>query len=147
VEQADDQHRAVLVLNKEHEVVGMLSQLDIVCALEPKYDSLNNLLKSSGDGLSPEFMRSMIADIDHWRRPLHDICKKAADLRIIDIMQTPKESQYVKINDTIDHAIHQLVMNRHQSLLVTDAQNRIVGVLKLQDVFESICENIKACRI
>jgi DNA-binding response OmpR family regulator len=147
VETGYDQHRAVLVLNNEHEVVGMVSQLDILCALEPKYINLSNLLESAGDGLGPEFIQSMIADVDLWRKPLQDICKKAAGLKVLDIMHTPKESEYVKAEDTIDHAIHQLVMGRHQSLLVTDAKNKIIGVLKLQDVFESICNKIKVCGI
>jgi CheY-like chemotaxis protein len=147
VDQGHNPHRAVLVLNNEHEVVGMASQIDILCALEPKYNHIKNLLETSGDGLGPEFIQSMIAAVDPWRKPLQDICKKAACLKILDIMHTPKESEYVKADDTIDHAIHQLVMGRHQSLLVTDAQNKIIGVLKLQDVFESICNIIKVCEI
>jgi DNA-binding response OmpR family regulator len=147
VDQGHDQHRNVLVLNNEHEVVGMLSPLDILCALESKYDNLNNLLKNSSDGLGPEFIQSMMADVDPWRKPLQDICKKAAGLKILDIMHTPKESEYVKADDSIDHAINQLVMGRHQSLLVTDAQDKIIGVLNLQDLFESICNKIKACGI
>jgi DNA-binding response OmpR family regulator len=147
VDQGRDKHRAVLVLNKDYEVVGKVGQLDIICALEPKYAKISNLLESSSDGLNPEFMRTMIADFDLWREPLRDICKQATDIKVIDIMHTPTESEYVREDDTIDHAIHQLVVGRHQSLLVIDVTGKIVGVLKLADVFKSVCDKIKTCRI
>jgi len=147
LKQGQDKHRAVLVLNKENQVVGKLSQLDIVRALEPKYDLIGNLRESSRYGFSADFIRSMTHQYDLWRRPLDDICKKAANLKVVDIMYTPKDGEFVNADDSMNHAIHQLVMGHHQSLLVTDPDGKIIGILKLTDVFNIICDRMKACRI
>jgi predicted transcriptional regulator len=63
-----------------------------------------------------------------------------------DIMYKPVEGEYVEADATLDEAIHQLVMGRHQSLLVTE-KGRIVGILRLTDVFDQICEVMKTCAI
>ena len=50
-------------------------------------------------------------------------------------------------HDTLDIAIHRLVMGHHQSLLVTrdnDIKN-IIGILRKTDVFMAICEAFKSC--
>jgi len=60
-------------------------------------------------------------------------------------MYTPTEGEYVAEDATLDRAIHQLVIGRHQSLLVTH-EDRIVGILRLTDVFMEICTLIKACQ-
>jgi CBS domain-containing protein len=147
IKQGQDKHRAVLVLNNEKKVIGKLSQIDILRGLEPKYDHIGNLRESSRYGFSAEFIRSMVHQYDLWRKPLDDICKKAANIKVSDIMYTPKSGEYVNATDSLNHAIHQLVMGHHQSLLVTDAGGAIVGILKLTDVFKVIGDRMKACRI
>jgi CBS domain-containing protein len=147
IKEGQDKHRAVLVLNNAKKVVGKLSQIDILRGLEPKYDQIGNLRESSRYGFSAEFIRSMVHQYDLWRRPLDDICKKAANLKVVDIMYTPKDGEYVNADDSINHAIHQLVMGHHQSLLVTDPDGKIIGIIKLTDVFKIICDRMKACRI
>jgi hypothetical protein len=37
-------------------------------------------------------------------------------------------------------------MGRHQSLLVTRGE-AVVGILRLSDVFNKVCDEIKSCRI
>jgi predicted transcriptional regulator len=66
---------------------------------------------------------------------------------VADIMYTPKSGEYVNADDSLNHAIHQLIIGHHQSLLVTAADGGIVGILKLTDVFKAICDTMKACRI
>lgn len=146
IKQGQDKHRAVLVLNKEKKVVGKLSQIDILRALEPKYDQIGNLPESSRYGFSADYIRSMIQYYDLWRRPMDDICKKAAKIKVADIMYTPRGGEFVNTEDSINHAIHQLVMGHHQSLLVTAPDGRIAGILKLTDVFKIICDKMTVCR-
>jgi CBS domain-containing protein len=47
---------------------------------------------------------------------------------------------------SLDEAIHQMVLGHHQSLLVT-RDDRIVGILRLTDVFAAIYHAMKACEI
>jgi len=88
----------------------------------------------------------MIKSYGLWRKPLEGICRKAAEMKVKEIMHSPSEGEYVGENDTLDTAIHQLVMGHHQSLLVTRGEE-IIGILRLCDVFRKICDNIKACKI
>lgn len=146
VEEGRDRHRAVLVLDDGGRVVGKLDQWTVLWAIEPRYKQIGNLRETSRYGFSPEFLKSMMESYGLWRRPLEGICRKAADIKVKDIMQAPTEAEYVAEDASLDTAIHLLVMGRHQSLLVTRGE-RIVGILRLCDVFRIICDNIKACRI
>ena len=139
-------HRAVLVLDPTGRVVGKLSQNDVLRGLEPGYRRLTQWEKTSHWELSREFIKSMLVDYDLWNRPMQDICRKAADIRVRDIMYTPAEGEYVEVDATLDAAIHQLVVGRHQSLLVTEDQ-AVVGILRLTDVFTEVVAAIKACDI
>ena len=59
-------------------------------------------------------------------------------------MYNPTEGEYVTEDTTLEVAIHQLIVGRHQSLLVT--RNRdIVGILRLTDVFREIAIKVAAC--
>jgi CBS domain-containing protein len=141
-----ERHRAVLVLDKKGRVVGKLDQWTVLWAIEPRYKELGNLRETSRYGFSPSFLRSMSEHYGLWRKPLEGICRKAAEMKVQDIMHTPTEGEYVEEDGSLDAAIHQLVMGHHQSLLVKRGED-IVGVLRLSDVFKKICDSIKACQI
>ena len=70
-------------------------------------------------------------------------CQKGSQIKVKDVMYTPAEGEYVQEDATLDEAIHQLVIGRHQSLLVT-RESRVVGVLRLSDVFGAICSAIRS---
>jgi CBS domain-containing protein len=138
--------RAVLALDTKGRVVGKVDQWSVLWAIEPRYKQMGNLRETSRYGFSPDFLRSMIDSYGLWRKPLEGLCRKAAEMKVKDIMQKPTEGEYVGEDASLDTAIHLLVMGRHQSLLVTRGED-IVGILRLSDVFNQICENIKACQI
>jgi len=137
-------HRAILVFDEKKRVVGKLSHLDVLQALEPKYQEIGDTSKLSRAGFSPEFLRSMLEKFALWDKPLADICGKAARMKVGQIMYTPTEGEYVDEGASLTEAIHQLVMGHHQSLLVT-RKGDIVGILRLTDVFREISELIKTC--
>lgn len=139
-------HHAVLVCDKEGKVIGKLSQLDVMRSLEPRYSELSDLKKVSGFGLSAEFMRSMMQRYELWKAPLDDLCRKAGQIRVGDIVSAPLEGEFVEEDATLDKAVHQMIMGRHKSLMVMSGQ-RVVGVLRLSDVFKEVSDRIKACKI
>jgi CBS domain-containing protein len=141
-----DRHRAILVLGKDNQVVGKLSQWDILKGLEPKYDQIGQRKDTSRYGFSPEFLRSMMDSYGLWRKPLEDLCRKGAETKVGTLMHTLEEGEYVAEDAPLDEAIHLLVMGHHQSLLVRSG-DKIVGILRLSDVFREICRMIKTCRI
>ena len=139
-------HRAVLVLDEAGHVVGKLSQLDVLRALEPKYKDMQVSGGAKRYGFSKAFMQSMMKNYQLWDSPLHDICKKACNIRIVDYMHKPTEEEFVDQDATLDEAIHQLVLGNQQSLLVTRG-SRIVGIIRLTDVFAAIFHAMKECAI
>ena len=135
-------HRAVLVYDKKNRIVGKVSQLDALKALEPRYEQIQDARSVSRFGYSPQFLKNMLVQFNLWDKPLDDICKKAGRTIVKDFMYTPTEGEYIEENATLDAAIHQLVMGHHQSLLVT-REGCIVGILRVTDVFREICNCIK----
>ena len=138
-------HRAVLVYDKNKDIVGKLSQLDVIKGLESGYKKVGELKGVARSGFSPELIRSMIEKHGLWQKPLEDVCRSAPKIRVKEVMYSPTEGEYVEEEATLDQAIHQLVVGRHQSLLVTRG-GKIVGILRLTDVFMEICTLIKACQ-
>jgi len=136
-------HRAILVYDDNKKIVGKVSQLDILMALEPNYKVVD-LQKLSRFGYSLDYIQSF-AKTGLWDKPLRDICRKVADLIVKDFMYTPSQGEYIKEDASLDEAIHQMLVGKQNSLLVTREQD-IVGILRLTDVFAFVCKNIKACK-
>ena len=92
-------------------------------------------------------MKSMMKQFHLLEGALDNICKKAGESKASDFMTTLTEHEYVGVNDTLNVAIHQLVLGHHQSLLVTDETGDIVGILRLTDVFTFIYQRMKECNL
>jgi CBS domain-containing protein len=140
-------HRAILVFDKENKIVGKISQIDALKALEPKYAELVTDSSTRHLGFSSKYIQGMLDQFSLWASPMADICKKAADRRVVDFMSTPTEGEFVRQDASLDTAIHQLIVGHHQSLLVTDAAGAIVGVLRLTDAFAAVFHKLKECKL
>lgn len=136
-------HRAVLVYDEQKKIVGKVSQLDALKALEPKYDQMKDKQSLSRFGFSQDFMKSLFEQFNFLDKPLDDIGKKAGRLKVKEIMYTPSDGEYVEETATLNEAIHQFVLGHHQSLLVT-REDDIVGILRQTDVFKEVYEAIIA---
>lgn len=139
-------HRAILVRGANGNITGKLSQLDVLMGLEPKYKKIGEMKAISNLGFSNDFLKDMLAQYRFWDDPMSAICKKAQKIKVKEIMYAPTAGEFVDETATLDQAIHQLVMGKHQSLLVT-GKDGIVGILRLVDVFREVFEQIKACKI
>ena len=141
-------HRAVLVLNDENYVVGKLSQHDIIQALEPEYKESKQRKKGalSNFGFSSKFIESVSMQYSMWDKPLQNLYKKAFEQKVKTFMYKPTEGEYIKVSATMNEAIHQLIVGKHHSLLVTNGSD-IVGVVRLTDVFEFIRLRLKTMQL
>lgn len=139
-------HRAVLVYDDNRKIVGKVSQMDVLRALDPKYKEMGSPESISRAGFSPDFLASMLEQYSILADPFVKICSKTATLIVKEFMYTPTEGEYVNEDAAINIAIHQLVMGHHQSLLVTNG-DEIVGVLRLCDVFKHVFQTIKTCEL
>lgn len=142
---AEHRHRAILILDKKDQVVGKLSQWEVLKALEPKYRQIEDLEKISRAGFSPQFLRSMLVQYALWNKPLMDVCRVGGKYKVGDVMNKPAESEYIHVDAPLGEAINQLVVGQLLSLLVVDDEKKIIGILKLIDVFEEVFQAMKSC--
>lgn len=138
-------HRAVLVLDDNGDVVGKLTMFDILIALEPRYAGSEIFEATARSGMNEEFVKSMLNQV-FWDKPLQFFCGRAVELNVSDFMQSLDDGLYIKAEATLGEAIHRMVVPRNQSLLVTK-DGKIVGVLRLSDVFSEVCRMIAACEV
>ena len=143
-------HKAILVFDLSRKrIIGKISALDILKALEPKYRQIGNddTIKKIGlsrFGLSPDFLHSMMAQFNLWDEPLESLITKAKSLIVKDFMYAPSDGEFVDEEAALSEAIHQLILGQHQSLIVTSKKdnNEMTGILRLSDVFIEVCELI-----
>ena len=139
-------HRGVLILDKNKHVIGKLGQLDVLRALEPKNKNLKEIEALSQFGFSSKFVRDVRKQRRLQAAPLKDICSKAAKLKVEDFMQASSEGEFIDLEAPLEIAVLQLVMGDHPSLLVTTGE-KIVGILRMTDVFAAVFHTMKECEI
>jgi CBS domain-containing protein len=151
LEQAQDRlgpsrhrHRAVLVTNSEGQVIGKVAQIDVLRALAPRLtqDRLGAITRL---GFNPEQIRSAGEGFGLREGLLAVLARRSHSLKVRDIMTTPTAREYVPEDASLEQAIDQLALGKHQSLLVTRGDD-VVGILRLTDVFVAICEELAASR-
>ncbi len=135
-------HRAILILDYNQQVIGKLSQLGVLRALLPRDESIRRIEDISRFGFSPKLVNNLQERYRLEAGIMEDVYKKAARMKVEDYMQTPSEGEYVEENAPLDTAVHQLVQGTHLSLLVT-REGKIVGILRLSDVFAAIFHVMK----
>jgi len=141
-------HRSVIVLSKGKHVVGKLSQHDIIQALEPKYKKSKDHQKVALDhfGFSWEAIEAVSLEYNKWDGPLQNLYKKATEQKVKSFMHKPTEGEYINVSASMDETIHQLIVGKHHSLLVTDG-SEILGIVRLTDVFEFIHLRLKTMQM
>jgi len=137
-------HRAILILDKKGRVIGKLSQLGVLRALEPKDEDVEGIDELSQFGFSQELVQGLRKERRLQGVPLKDLYVRTARLKVEDFMQAPTEGEYVEQDASLDIAVHQLVLGNHLALLVTKARE-IVGILRLTDVFGAVLRDMKEC--
>ncbi len=147
LDRSKHRHRAIIILDKKDQVVGKLSQWDVLKALEPKYGNIEDLEKISRTGFSPQFLKSMLVQHALWNKPLMDVCRVGGKNKVKDVMVKPTEGEYINVSAPLGEAINQLVVGQLLSLLVVDDEKNIIGILKLIDVFDEILQTMKSCGI
>ena len=136
------QHRAILVMDKSKQVIGKISQLDVLRAIEPKSERMDEIQDLGRFGFTDRFITTMQEQNRHTGPLLQNSMNTAMQIKATDCMQSPSEGVYVEENTSLDTAIHQLIIGTHMALLVTRGDD-IVGVLRLSDVFAAVFHAMK----
>ncbi|WP_027721863.1 CBS domain-containing protein [Maridesulfovibrio zosterae] len=137
-------HRDLLVEDNNGKIIGKVTMLDIFHYLEPAYLKIDNRKHSSS--LSMSFVQKVYTDFNLWAEPLSTLCQKSAGAKVKEVMHTPKPSEILGEDDSIDKALHAFVLGIHQPILV-QKNGIITGVLRLGDTFEKVRDSILSCEI
>ena len=145
-DQTKYRHRAVLVLDKDKAgtVVGKISQHAALKALEPQYLKMTSGSSAAHYGFSVNFLNDLQEQYSLLDGALENICQKAAKMKVENFMSKLSEGEFIDLGASLDRAIHLLVMGHHQSLLVKK-EGKVVGVIRLTDVFASVFHVLKSC--
>ncbi len=120
--------RAVLVQAKNGQVIGKLSMWDVLRGLEPRYE---------------DAIEVIIDDYFLWTHAMFtNLAEKAKAIKAKDLLRQLTQSEVIKEDAPLDVAVHQLVRDRLLSLLVV-RDDKIVGLLRLSDVFKAVSEMMK----
>lgn len=138
-------HHSLVVIDANRHVVGRLSQIDIMHSLEPRYKELGNARWIGQSVFSRSALVALRETFQLWEQPLKEMCRIIGDVRVRDFMQIPNEGEFVEDTDTMNVAMHRIVMGRHHSMLVT-RDKKIVGILRSTDVFNTLYEMLAACK-
>jgi len=130
-------HHSLVVINDNNHVVGRLSQVDIMRAMEPRYGKLEDAHWVSQSELSRDMLATLREGFKLWEEPWEVMCKGLGNMKVKDYMQEPTEGEFVSENDTCNIACHRIVMGRHHSLLVT-RDKEIIGILRSTDLFNNL---------
>jgi len=132
-------HRAILVMDENNHVVGKLSQLNVLHAMGADADNreINTIRQLDKFGFSPQFISAMEARHRFAGRSLKEICAGPATMKVENFMKATTPGEYVDEKAPIESVIPQFVHGAHLSLLVT-RKNKIVGILRLADVFAAV---------
>jgi CBS-domain-containing membrane protein len=113
--------------------------------LEPQAADLDEIKALSQFGFSDRFLQELRIKRQMGRGKLRDLCLATAKIPVKAIMQAPAEGEIIDQNEPIESAILQLRLGGHMGLLVTDEAARIIGILRLTDVFAAVFHVMKEC--
>jgi CBS domain-containing protein len=124
--------RVVLVVNSRDQVVGKVGHLAFLQALEPGYESPDERETFQRAGVDSELARSLSRYKRFWEEDLELACRRAAHLRVTDVMRGVGES--VEEETSLLEAVSTLVRLGTLSVLVRRG-DEVTGLLRLADVY------------
>ena len=138
-------HQSLVVIDSNQHVVGRLSQVDMMHALEPRYSEIGESRWIGRSVLSKKVLTTLREQFQLWEQPLEVMCQSVCSAKVKDHMQVPTEGEFVSETDTLNIAAHRIVMGRHHSLLVT-REKVIVGILRSTDLFNALYDMMNDCK-
>jgi CBS domain-containing protein len=138
------QHRAILVLDENGKIVGKISQLRALKAIESDFKSSSDIEQLKKFNFTDTYI-AQLRDLyrSHGKVMSTHSLREASTKKVEEFMQTPTPGEYVSEDSSLDTAIHKLVAGTHLSLLVT-RNEKIVGVLRISDVFAAVFHEMTA---
>jgi len=135
-------HRAILVLDKNDRVIGKVSQMKVLRAIENKNVHIEKINEIKKFGFSSLFINTINEQSKKDDISIEELFWETSKQKVEKFMKAPEEGEIVDENCSLDLAINQLIIGKHLSLLVT-SNDEIVGILRMTDVFAAIFHSMK----
>lgn len=121
---------AVLVLDKDKRVLGRLGVWDVLHGLDPQVQKRVDPL-------------AIVDGYEAWDQPLAHLAAKTRHRRARDLVNALPKHEFIDEEATIDEALRRLLDNRTLSLVAMRGASA-VGVLRIVDVFQYVCDAVHA---
>jgi len=145
-DQTKTQHRAVLIMDKKNRIIGKLSQLNVLKALELGNEQNDKIEEIEKYSFSTKFIANLKEQSKLKGTTLNKMCLKPAGMKVEKFMKTLSQSQYVDENTSLEVAIYQLLAGPYLSLMVVKDEVA-VGILRLTDIFLAVVDAMKENKV
>jgi len=137
-------HWIVLVLDSQNKVIGKLSQINVLRALEPESIHKETIERLRDFRFSSRFITALREGMHPEKTSLEEIYTdpKLMNMKVKDFMLKLAQNDFVDENTPLTTAAHQMSVRQRLSMLVTRSEE-VVGVLRLADVFNAVINAIK----
>ncbi len=135
-------HRAVLVRNRKGEFVGKLGYHAFLQALLPHHRAAFEQSVVQRANIDEELVSRAMDAMEMLESETMDLCELAAHIKVRDVCVPGT------INIAEDASLMEALrlMNKHNTLsLLVTRQGNVTGILRLSDVFDTVCENLREC--
>ncbi len=128
-------HRAVLVVDKEKNVIGKVGHARFLTALSPHCEMVSDFDSLNKSGVSKEYVTSMMDRLELWQLQKVDFIKKAKCIKITHVMHAFAE--HIDEESSLIEAINKIITWNSLSMLVT-RDEKVVGIIRMSDMFEEV---------
>ncbi len=132
--------QAVLVADKNGNIVGKIGQMALLRALEPKSHVACDQNTLNRAGVGDAAMETTLRHFRSLQLGLLEMCIGAATLPVRIIMHPFKE--HIDVSAPICEVIHKMRMWQTLSVLVTD-KDRPIGLVRLVDLCDEVMEQMR----
>lgn len=143
-EKGDKAHSTILVRDDSGKIISHLNIYDVMRGIEPKYNQVSGL---SRFGISGDLVEQIFRESAPWANPLEDLCSKAPQIIVRDIILKFSKAETIRIDDNLNSAIHKIVVNQLRSLMVFDENKEFAGIIRSFDLFNLIRSQIEVCKL
>lgn len=137
-------HWIVLIMDDEDKVVGKLSQINLLRALEPRTDEVENVDRLGRFGFSPQFITQQREGLRLDNASLEKVytSSEILDMKVEEFMKKLAENDFIDEHTSLATAAHQMSVRNRLSMLVT-RDDEVIGILTMSDVFTAIINAMK----
>ena len=141
---SDSTQKILLVYDAAGIIVGKLSPLDIVEALESHCKNSKTSTERWAAGLILRFLEKMGRYLLPGCDPLAEHWQQAHRINIFPYFKRSSSTNMIGANGSMELAFHLFSKGRHESLFVVH-KNEIEGLLLFTDIYQEISSFLKSC--